>query len=324
MLDKKNEIDHMTCHMSNMLQIQIPKTTHKSYPKQTYAMREFSWEDVIVAPLPANHGFQFGRIIDEGITATVYEAMHEFFGVCAIKAFKPEFSYVAKDELAFLKQVQQHPYGIKVYDAWEYKSIWYIAMEKMDGTLEHFMDKDMSYEDIIDATQQIATALQDLHQKGIIHFDIKPKNIGFIHTSSGSKIYKILDYGLAEWKHVVYSNEFQCDIRNGCFEKTAKWYRSYELLLLNEDPITEKADVWSFGCLVFEMISGTPLFARLSDTDDKTYSNKIIRGALKDMVRFQKIVSPDYQQLIQIALDCLTYNVTKRPSMTDVMKRIKK
>ena len=310
--------------MINMLQIQIPKITHKSYPKQTTDMREFSWEDVVVPSLPANHGFQFGRIIDEGVTSVLYEATHEFFGVCAIKAFKLELSYIAKDELSFLKRIQQIPQGVKVYDAWEYRSKWYIAMEKMDGTLSQLMDKGMCCADILDATRQIATALHHLHQKGIVHFDIKPKNIGFIHISGGRKIYKILDYGLAECKHIAYSNSFQCDIANGCFEKTAKWYRSYELLLLSDEPITEKADVWSFGCVVFEMISGTPLFSKLSETEDKEDYKKIIQCEWKDMILLQKKVSLQYQQLIQIALDCLNPIVTKRLSMADVTQRCEK
>lgn len=310
--------------MINMLQIQLPKTTDNPKPIRKNEMREFSWDDVIVPPLPVNRGFIFGRIIDEGITSTVYEATHDFFGACAIKAFKPEFSYIARDELTFLKHIQQHPYGIKVYDAWEYKSIWYIAMEKMDGTLEQFINQDMCYIDSIDVIQQISTALQHLHQKGIVHFDIKPKNIGFIHTSSGSKVYKLLDYGLAEWKHIVYSNEFHCDIANGCYEKTAKWYRSYELLLLNNEPITEKADVWSVGCIIFELIFGTPLFSRLSDTENKEEYKKIIRCAWKDMVRLQQHVSLEYQQLIQISLDCVNPIVTKRLSMEDVIQRCKK
>jgi serine/threonine protein kinase len=319
---KNERVQVLSIRSINMFHIQLPLHVEKSNPiAHAEHMREFSWEDVVIPPLPANRGFKYGRMIDEGITAYVYEATHTFYGNCVIKVFKPELSYITTDELSFLKKVQRLPGGIRVYDAWDAKGKWHIAMEHMTGTLDQLITNGMRYDAVLDAIKQIAAALHDLHHIGIVHFDVKPKNIGYVQKADGSRVYKILDFGLAEWKHIVYGNAFQCDIRNRCFEKTAKWYRSCELLLLNEEPITEKADVWSVGCIVFEMIFGTPLFTRLSDDVDDTECKTIIRYAWKELDRLKQNVSLEYQHLLQIALDCLNPSVIKRPSMANVLQR---
>ena len=299
----------------------LPKDLH--LPTQLLAdTTEYSWSDVIIQPFPPHRGFRLGRILESNTTFTVYNAAHDFYGTCVVKVYTPEFAFVADYELAFLRYLRSHANIVTVHDTWVHHTTRYIAMEKMDGTLNDLIVSGMSHDHIHDAVRQIAVGLHYIHKKNIIHFDIKPNNIGYTQRPDGTRVYKLTEFGLAEWSRVTSSTEFQCDIANGCFEKTAQVYRSYELLLLSDEPISEKADVWSFGCIVYEMVFGTPLFKKLNTTDDRYEHKKIIQDAWLHIRRMQHN-SSDIVQLAHLVLECTNPFVAKRLSMNDVMKRIR-
>ena len=285
----------------------------KAPKAQKVSNKEFSWDDVILPPLPPLRGFILLNIIENGQSFTMYEANHDFHGKCIVKAYKPEYAFVAEYELYCFRILRSHPHIITVYDAWEFNKSHYIAMECPDGTLYDLVD--LPEKDIKNAVYQIAIGLNHLHKNKIVHFDIKPKNIIYKQQSDGSRIYKLTEFGLAERFDMVYSNSFQCDIVNGCFEKTSLWYRSYELLLLSDEPITEKADVWSLGCIIYELTAGYALFNELSQTTNLEHYKKIVQKGWTHLNQHKS-------HLLTIALDCLNPIVSKRLSITDVMKRV--
>jgi serine/threonine protein kinase len=285
--------------------------------------REFSWDDVNI-DVPTDRGFVLGRQLGSGTSSTVYQANHAFFGKSAVKAVKPIYADYVDSELAILSRIQGNDHIIRVFDAWNVDDNWYIAMELVEGTLLDRMDQGMSVDDIQDAAKQIAAALTFLHAKDIVHFDLKPENIGYVTQADGRVVYKLMDFGTSELVSNVETSDFQNGVYHHCIVKTSKWYRAFELFGFDESQeITDKVDVWSFGCILFEMLTNRIVFENLEKSDDPAINKSTIIQGWFDV---QKCVStaPSKKQaeLISVALECLTHPVSKRPNSFTVYTKL--
>ncbi len=109
---------------------------------------------------------------------------------------------------------------------------------------------------------QIATALEAAHESGIVHRDLKPANV----IVDSNDVVKVLDFGLAKvW----------CDGGGGddlTHSPTVTAHRTSEAVILGTaaymspeqargKPVDQRADIWAFGCLLYEMLSGRQAFA---------------------------------------------------------------
>jgi len=113
-------------------------------------------------------------------------------------------------------------------------------------------------------TRQIADALEAAHARGIIHRDLKPANIKI--TSSG--IVKVLDFGVAK---IATSGDDSDDrlqtsaaTREGVIVGTASYMSPEQARGLNVD---RRTDVWAFGCVLYELLTGRRAFDGATTTD---------------------------------------------------------
>ncbi len=196
--------------------------------------------------------YEIQEIIGVGGMAVVYKAYDNVENrTVAIKILKDEF--VSNEE--FIRRfkneskaiaVLSHPNIVKVYDVSFGDLIQYIVMEYIDGiTLKEFIEKQGSlrWTDAVYFTIQILKGLQHAHDKGIVHRDVKPQNIMVL--SDGT--IKVADFGIARFA------------RNEQRTMTDKAIGSVHYISPEQargEKTDEKADIYSVGVMLYEMLTG--------------------------------------------------------------------
>ena len=132
----------------------------------------------------------------------------------------------------------------------------YFVMEHVKGLpitmhCEHY---ELTTEERLDLLLQVCHALQHAHQKGIIHRDIKPSNI-LISLQEDRVIPKIIDFGVA--KAVSRSLTGMLDPVHGQVTGTPGYVSPEQA---SAEPVDQRTDIWSFGCVLFETLAGTSPF----------------------------------------------------------------
>ncbi len=163
-------------------------------------------------------------------------------------------------EERFRREVQtliklNNPHNTRVYDYGEQREndvlvAQFMAMELLHGiTLEELLkDKPLPLPDALAVYRQIARALSEAHQKGVIHRDLKPSNIKLINPPGDPPFAKLYDYGLS--KHT--QPEAQSISNSGVIMGTL-WYMSPEQA--RGDRIDQRSDIFSMGVILYQMLT---------------------------------------------------------------------
>jgi serine/threonine-protein kinase len=144
----------------------------------------------------------------------------------------------------------------------------FLVLELVEGeTLAELLSRGrISTRQVLTIARQIAEGMEAAHERGIIHRDLKPANI----KQTGDGGLKILDFGLARVNEVGVSDSEIANsptmtaghTRDGTLLGTAP-YMSPEQL--KGEGVDARADIWSFGCVLFEMLTGaSPFWANSS------------------------------------------------------------
>ena len=160
----------------------------------------------------------------------------------------------------------QHPSIAAIYGLEHADGTLAIAMELVEG--ETLADRiargSIPFEEVRPLASQIADALGAAHEKGIIHRDLKPANIKL--TASGGV--KLLDFGLAK---LASANDGQSPLASGMATVTSPALMTGAAVILGTAAymspeqargraVDKRTDVWAFGCVLFEMLSGRRAF----------------------------------------------------------------
>jgi tetratricopeptide (TPR) repeat protein/predicted Ser/Thr protein kinase len=147
-----------------------------------------------------------------------------------------------------------HPHICTIYDIGEQDGRSFIAMEYLEGaTLQDRLAAGaLSLNTLLDVGIQIADALEAAHSAGVIHRDIKPANI-FI--GSRDRV-KVLDFGLAKMRAPAthHADVTTVGTRQGVVMGTAAYMAPEQA---RGEAVDHRADIWSFGLVVYEMVKGT-------------------------------------------------------------------
>lgn len=162
-----------------------------------------------------------------------------------------------------------HPHIAAIYGLEEADGVRGLVLELVEGpTLdEHLATGALAVQETLELGRQIADALEAAHEKGIIHRDLKPTNIKI--TTAGT--IKVLDFGLAkvfatevsrnETRPTPFSNDHS---REGEIAGTTA-YMSPEQA--RGKPVDKRTDIWAFGCVLYQMLTGRPAFGGETSSD---------------------------------------------------------
>ena len=103
---------------------------------------------------------------------------------------------------------------------------------------------------------QICEGIAEAHVNGVVHRDLKPSNLFITKRPDGSELLKILDFGISKWN----ADETELDelTQTGVVLGSPK-YMAPEQLFGSAD-VDARADVWSIGAILYEMLCGRPPF----------------------------------------------------------------
>jgi serine/threonine protein kinase len=205
-----------------------------------------------------------------------------------------------------------HPHILSVYDVGEVDDKQYLVMEYIDGgTLRDWGRREMrSWRQVIDLMTGVADALATAHAANILHRDIKPENILVSKSGYG----KLADFGLAkleEGKDVHDASTLTAGAtRPGTMMGTIPYMSPEQALGRNVDM---RSDIFSFGSVLYELISGQPPFTGRSDLETLQkvidHSPEPLPEAVPVMVRnviekaLEKDPSERYQSMREMAVD---------------------
>ncbi|MFQ5767859.1 MAG: serine/threonine-protein kinase [Acidobacteriota bacterium] len=163
-----------------------------------------------------------------------------------------------------------HPNILAIHDLGREGEMDYAVMELLDGeTLRQRLERGSLWlNEALEMAAQIATGLAGVHERGIAHRDLKPENL-FL-TSSG--IVKILDFGLAIQGAPALTDDTSSPTRTrltsaGTVVGTVGYMSPEQVRGAAAD---HRSDVFSFGCVLYEMISGRRAFKRETGAETLT------------------------------------------------------
>jgi eukaryotic-like serine/threonine-protein kinase len=202
--------------------------------------------------------------IGSGGMGEVYRARDTRLGrEVAIKVSNDQFSERFEREARAVAALN-HPNICQLYDVGPN----YLVMELVDGpTLaDRIARGPIPLQEALALTEQLANALEAAHEKGIVHRDLKPANIKL--TPDGKL--KVLDFGLAKTAEPTGSPESSPTLslgqtQAGTLLGTAAYMSPEQARGL---PADKRADIWAFGCVLYEMLTARRVFPgqTISDT----------------------------------------------------------
>lgn len=141
-----------------------------------------------------------------------------------------------------------HPNIVTIFDVGREHQTHFIAMEYLPGkTLKDYMDEayPFTFEEILDILIQISSALAHAHAKGVVHRDIKPENIKVLDNH----VVKIMDFGIA-----AIENSKSNLTQDGNILGTIAYISPEQLYSSRQ--VDNRADIFSFGSMVYELFTG--------------------------------------------------------------------
>jgi serine/threonine-protein kinase len=250
--------------------------------------------------------FEITAHLGSGGMGDVYQAADTKLNRSVAIKFLPEaFSHDSERVARFQREARvlaslNHPNIAGIYGVEESGGRHFLIMELVAGdTLEERIARGaLPVDEVVPIAKQIAEALETAHEQGIIHRDLKPANLKVRPDGT----VKVLDFGLAkayerEQSNVSLSNSPTMTMQAtnaGIILGTAA-YMSPEQAA--GKPVDKRADIWSFGVVLWEMLTGSRLFA-----DGETVSH-ILADVLRAPIDFGKIQDARLRELLQRCLD---------------------
>ncbi|MBL6723986.1 MAG: serine/threonine protein kinase [Rubripirellula sp.] len=201
--------------------------------------------------------YEIGEIIGAGTVGTIYSATDRSTGESvAIKKLHPGISQDPLIRARFKRETVvmerlRHPNIIRSMGGGEDGGQLFYVMERLDGgTVKDLLQAchAMRWPLVVEIARQICSALQFAHNHGVIHRDLKPSNLFLTRDAQ----VKLGDFGIARDLH-------SADITSSGMTVGTHAYMAPEQITGDEN-VSGKADLYSLGCCLFEMLTGRTPF----------------------------------------------------------------
>jgi serine/threonine protein kinase len=230
----------------------------------------------LVAEKPAHEmigrrvgAYQLVGLLGTGGMGEVFRARDTTLGRdVAIKILPAAFASLPDRVIRFEREARllaalNHPHIAAIYGLEQTDGVHAIVLELVDGvTLAEKLaaptGAHIPVAEVLNIAGQIADALDAAHEKAIVHRDLKPANIKI--TSDG--VVKVLDFGIAKALAPTTASD---GTQEGVVLGTP-CYMSPEQS--RGTPIDRRTDMWAFGCVLYEMLTGTRAFTAEADVPD--------------------------------------------------------
>jgi serine/threonine protein kinase len=256
------------CRGDSVLRQHVESLIRHAADNQT-SLIAFPFEE-LVAGQTIGH-YKIVSVAGAGGMGKVYRARDTKLGRdVAVKVLRDEFSKDAErvrrsEREAKLLASLNHPNIAAIYDLEEPDGIPCLVLEFVEGeSLADRLSKGrIPIAESLDISRQIADALDAAHEQGIVHRDLKPANV--MITPKG--VVKVLDFGIGKLLEPTRSPDSTAGSDSITAGRTigTPSYMSPEQA--RGKPIDKRTDIWAFGCVLFELLTGRRAFEGETTTD---------------------------------------------------------
>jgi len=214
--------------------------------------------DPLVGTTIGGH-FEIIEKLGEGGSGTVYKAKHLLLNkLVAIKFSREELDWQRFQREAQAASLLDHPNLVRTFEFGLHEDKPFLVMELVEGrslAQELARSGRLSTLRATELALQICAALMHAHSKGVIHRDIKPSNIIITKDNEGKETVKVVDFGIAK---ILHRGDQPASVQLTQTGQTVgtPLYMSPEQCAGQQ--VDEGSDIYSLGCVLFEMVAGRP------------------------------------------------------------------
>ena len=198
--------------------------------------------------------YLLGEVLGEGGMGIVFRATRDDGTVVALKVLRPELSGDVSYRRRFEREGRiastlDHRHLVEVVDAgevdgWSYLASRFVPGESLAERLER--EGPLPVDDVVRLAAEVGTALDTLHANELVHRDVKPSNVMIADTGA-----ELTDFGVAR------------GMADSVLTTPGRVVGTVDYLapeVIRGRPAEPPADVYAFGCLLYECVRGTPPF----------------------------------------------------------------
>ena len=266
--------------------------------------------------------YRLDRLIGSGTFGVVYRAHHMDLAYdVAIKVLHPSVTGSEETRRRFhLEGVAacrvQHPNAVRVTDFGVTEDgIAYLVMELLEGfslIQELRQWKRLTPRRYLEVLGPVCEVLAQAHRSGLVHRDIKPENI-FLHQSNQGEVVKLLDFGIAK---LVGENAVSQNLTAEGWVLGTPAYMAPERL--SNEGYDGRADVYSLGVMLFEMLTGSRPFTAVNNDP----MAMIMRHVREPPPSLQSVYANAPTSLEPLIRRCLAKQPADRPTVEMLLQEL--